>query len=703
MSNTKNKDKLGKCLKKKKSWFTLVELIVVITILAILWTIAFISFQNYTKNSRDWVRIADINLLKKNLEIFITEKWFYPAPDNGTNITYDGWLAWTQWTVWDNVITNLARINKKPVDPLTGNEYTYSLANNKVEYQIWAIFELGWELSYILPIIQKANAATTKTATAFVTWTYNEKIIKVSTWSTDYILAVPSIINANLDDTDLQDIINKKQLVYNNYSNLPSSYENKWYTMTGWFDFIPGNDIVVYSGSMETLWSSGTVQQDFIANLQSVYQDTIVSSTPIIQEIINATTPEQQQILAWSYIDNHVWGITAENTAIIQQCSLQYIAPTCESGYTYDSSTKLCQKLEQVNQIPTWDCGVSISVYQYLNSGIATPSSEIQLYHYNAWNPWWAIYSKTIFDSNCRIITVANTRAGSWHSASVSIAPWYSITSQISDTSIYSVINTTSIGCPSGYTLSETVCLKTLTTTPTCLNWWTFDSSIDQCKYNQCENIIASQTSPTSLSLVHSPRTKTFTFSWTAWTNNWWSCKLQYYKDWTTWTDISATPYNCDTTLTNQSVTLPWDWWNGVWSSIQIRVIRTSDSVELWTFDQNLTCSAITWSASSTPSIDEDCNWVWDNSSWAWTWVLDSTDYSYYYSWWSSSWCWQDYNTCKTWADWQWYTYISLVHQIVPNDYPIYCCYANATWTKTTLAVFSSWSQYIKSLTSSYY
>ena len=88
MSNKKNPDKLEKCLKKKKTWFTLVELIVVITIIAILWTIAFISFQNYTKNARDGVRISDINSLKKNLELFITEKWFYPAPDNGTNITY---------------------------------------------------------------------------------------------------------------------------------------------------------------------------------------------------------------------------------------------------------------------------------------------------------------------------------------------------------------------------------------------------------------------------------------------------------------------------------------------------------------------------------------------------------------------------------------------------------------------------------------
>jgi prepilin-type N-terminal cleavage/methylation domain-containing protein len=43
-----------------QNWFTLVELIIVITILGILATIAFISFQWYTKDARDWVRISDI-------------------------------------------------------------------------------------------------------------------------------------------------------------------------------------------------------------------------------------------------------------------------------------------------------------------------------------------------------------------------------------------------------------------------------------------------------------------------------------------------------------------------------------------------------------------------------------------------------------------------------------------------------------------
>nr|MDD3720259.1 type II secretion system protein [Candidatus Gracilibacteria bacterium] len=69
--------------KNSKKAFTLVELIVVITILAILGSIAFISLQSYTKNARDGQRLSDINNIRKNLELFLTEKGFYPTPDNG--------------------------------------------------------------------------------------------------------------------------------------------------------------------------------------------------------------------------------------------------------------------------------------------------------------------------------------------------------------------------------------------------------------------------------------------------------------------------------------------------------------------------------------------------------------------------------------------------------------------------------------------
>jgi prepilin-type N-terminal cleavage/methylation domain-containing protein len=60
----------------KTTWkaFTLVELIVVITILAILGTIAFLALGGYSKNARDGVRTRDLNSIISTLTLFQVQK-----------------------------------------------------------------------------------------------------------------------------------------------------------------------------------------------------------------------------------------------------------------------------------------------------------------------------------------------------------------------------------------------------------------------------------------------------------------------------------------------------------------------------------------------------------------------------------------------------------------------------------------------------
>ncbi|NCO32122.1 type II secretion system protein [bacterium] len=56
-------------MRNTKKAFTLVELIVVITILAILGTIAFISLQGYSGEARDSKRLSNVNDLIKKVNI----------------------------------------------------------------------------------------------------------------------------------------------------------------------------------------------------------------------------------------------------------------------------------------------------------------------------------------------------------------------------------------------------------------------------------------------------------------------------------------------------------------------------------------------------------------------------------------------------------------------------------------------------------
>ena len=311
-----------------KKAFTLVELIVVITILAILWTIAFISFQWYTRSSRDSVRINDLKLIEKNLSLYKVQTWEYPEPSDPDQVEYDLKEVWTQWTVWQSVITNLDKLNKVPRDPLTWSEYTYSRLNTKNELQLACILE--WSpvalikneelknLFSVIPaevgiyknkLISQANAADVKTtATAYVIWDYNWQIAKVNSWSTTYVLAVPSIINWDMTLTDVIEVISNKKLVYNWYGNLPSSYTWTIFEMNWWFDYSQTWWIVVYSWNINDLKSNEDSRLSLISNLKWVYSWTILENTWNIKQLvetdINTNTPsDDAKTLACGTVD----------------------------------------------------------------------------------------------------------------------------------------------------------------------------------------------------------------------------------------------------------------------------------------------------------------------------------------------------------------------------------------------------------------
>nr|MDD3720676.1 hypothetical protein [Candidatus Gracilibacteria bacterium] len=213
---------------------------------------------------------------------------------------------------------------------------TYSITNLKTEYQIGAILEGGSILGYnVLP--QTYAATPLKKATAMVVGTYNEKILKTSTGGLDYILAVPSIINGDIQDVDLMSIITKKQLVYNNYTNLPDSYKNLGYSMTGGFDFIP-NKLVVYSGSTQDLLQDSN-KLIFIGNLKQAYSGTIIQNNPTYKEIINTDTTINQVgaiTLVNDYLISGVGGlpkITQEQIGNTTQPN------SCEAQPSYTNAT----------------------------------------------------------------------------------------------------------------------------------------------------------------------------------------------------------------------------------------------------------------------------------------------------------------------------------------------------------------------------
>lgn len=95
-----------------KSAFTLIELLIVITIIGILATFVVVSFTSAQQKTRDARRKADLDAIKKALELFQTDtiggKYPFGLGANGGNLTTPGY------------------IKTYPKDPTTSVSYSYS-------------------------------------------------------------------------------------------------------------------------------------------------------------------------------------------------------------------------------------------------------------------------------------------------------------------------------------------------------------------------------------------------------------------------------------------------------------------------------------------------------------------------------------------------------------------------------------------------
>jgi len=173
--------------------FTLVELIVVITILAILWTIAFIALQDFNKDARDSQRITDVKSFSKWIELYATESWEYPNPDSAVSVT-DSWdEVVVKGLIWELASKN-ARISEDLKDPLTWENFEYSLTWNRANYEIKYYAETS------LAGVFKNAYADKENMEVRIIWNYN-KLFSVSRWWK--FVAMPSLFPWNSSDSSI--------------------------------------------------------------------------------------------------------------------------------------------------------------------------------------------------------------------------------------------------------------------------------------------------------------------------------------------------------------------------------------------------------------------------------------------------------------------------------------------------------------------
>lgn len=254
--------------KKITRGFTLVELVVVITILAILGTIWLISFNSYNSSTRDATRASNINNIVTALEINKVKTNIYPEPTRPFSIKDNWFEVFVQWTFWDLTRKIISWLSDIPKDPLYWIEYSYSVNQDRTEYQIAWVYESD-QITYNLLSLNKAMAVSIddpepeqKKINVFVKWNYNWVMTKSMSWWVTKLYGLPTIMSSDIENNwvprsiyDLIDTEYGKTLVLNKAYNIPASYKNTkiandyfWKTPF-WKSYLEVDYIVVWTGS----------------------------------------------------------------------------------------------------------------------------------------------------------------------------------------------------------------------------------------------------------------------------------------------------------------------------------------------------------------------------------------------------------------------------------------------------------------------
>lgn len=118
---------------KKKNGFTLVELLVVISIVGLLSSVVFSGLQSARVKARDTKRMSDLRQIRMALELYYDSNGTYPA--------VTGWVYSTD-TSWNTLQTALQNyLPVLPKDPINNNSgpwntgyYSYAYGVNTASY-----------------------------------------------------------------------------------------------------------------------------------------------------------------------------------------------------------------------------------------------------------------------------------------------------------------------------------------------------------------------------------------------------------------------------------------------------------------------------------------------------------------------------------------------------------------------------------------
>lgn len=405
---------------KIKKWFTLIELLIVITILGSLSVSWYQWYSYYMKNNRDTVRKSQINNIWLSMITYSNENNNLPNPSekdntknkinitktNNQNLVILPWTTdkaiWYEGVLWEHTGKELWNIKNIPKDPKTKKEYTYYIDEKWLFYYIEALMEKTLSDD----IVATKNNMINKEVD--IEWKKEKRTFYYTT---------------NFDENILENI-------YNNWDNIETKNEcNNWYHMDWNVCIIHTETINITGWEIIRRYNPETNSyvQEIICNENYELNSTNNTCTEKIKisEDWTLTEPVLELLGKRVFIPkdniNKQWAIDNNyDEPIWNPENKKYIYPSWRTKTDYPAF-EYCE--DRWMRLPTkWELLLTINYRNINNKGAISiidwimpdrywSSNHIEIYKIWAWN---TNFSSSYFNWYHNIITAFNNKMSSY-------------------------------------------------------------------------------------------------------------------------------------------------------------------------------------------------------------------------------------------------------------------------------------------------
>lgn len=270
-----------------KKAFTLVEILVVLTIIALFLSISFFNFSWASDKAKNTQVKSDVSSIQTAMESYYLEKSHLPESQNYSSFYYP--YSWNNYHIIGNWNLSDSFSESALTEPFFDKKYTYAKTLN-LDY-----FELAWVLKN-----DKWQYYT------YISWNYNSFWFFTPLWASQKaFFALPSLVFADNSSLDLN-ALSQQSLAFNNSFNLPFDFydwqafervESLSFLQDGadWDSF---PDFVIWQAWNYPDFATSDLST-FSTSLKNIYADSPVSAK-------NSEKYKDIYILSWSDLEEYV-------------------------------------------------------------------------------------------------------------------------------------------------------------------------------------------------------------------------------------------------------------------------------------------------------------------------------------------------------------------------------------------------------------